>query len=159
MPCYLFSLLPAHPAAHNPAQVFDRLFDGVHDKARRHYAAFYSSALGGIVTEPACMVLAIDDHMVHRGHGVFDTAKIVDGYVYQLDAHLERFMRSAEAAHIALPMRPADLKRVLLDTAAASRKTNGTHLYCGPLVLRYCASLDQCLDGFLRVLQMLCCLQ
>ena len=37
------------------------------------YAAFYSSQLGGIVTDPALMVIPFDDHMVHRGHGIFDT--------------------------------------------------------------------------------------
>ena len=34
------------------------------------YWAFYSSQLGGIVTDPALMVIPFDDHMVHRGHGV-----------------------------------------------------------------------------------------
>ena len=33
------------------------------------YWAFYSSQLGGIVTDPALMVIPFDDHMVHRGHG------------------------------------------------------------------------------------------
>ena len=33
--------------------------------------AVYSSVLGGIVTDPALMVLPLDDHMVHRGHAVF----------------------------------------------------------------------------------------
>ena len=40
------------------------------------YVAFYSSQLGGIVTDPALMVIPFDDHMVHRGHGIFDTAGI-----------------------------------------------------------------------------------
>ena len=31
---------------------------------------------GCITTDPAAMVLPIDDHMVHRGHGVFDTAHL-----------------------------------------------------------------------------------
>lgn len=39
----------------------------------------YSSVLGGITTDPATMVISLDDHMVHRGHGVFDTAAIMDG--------------------------------------------------------------------------------
>ena len=39
------------------------------------YSAFYSSQLGGIVTDPVLMVLPFDDHMVHRGHGIFDTAE------------------------------------------------------------------------------------
>lgn len=42
----------------------------------------YSSIYGGITTDPAAMVIPMDDHIVHRGHGVFDTAAIVDGLVY-----------------------------------------------------------------------------
>ena len=59
------------------------------------YSAFYSSQLGGVVTDPALMVLPFDDHMVHRGHAIFDTAAIVDGRIYDLEAHLDRFIRSA----------------------------------------------------------------
>jgi len=55
--------------------------------------AFYSSVLGGIVTDPALMVLPIDDHMAHRGHAVFDTANVVSqGRVYGLDMHLDRLL-------------------------------------------------------------------
>lgn len=43
----------------------------------------YSSIFGGITTDPAAMVIQMDDHMVHRGHGVFDTAAIMDGYPLQ----------------------------------------------------------------------------
>lgn len=32
------------------------------------FLAFYSSALGGIVTDPAFFVVPLDEHMVHRGH-------------------------------------------------------------------------------------------
>ena len=53
------------------------------------YSAFYSSQLGRIVTDPALMVIPFDDHMVHRGHGIFDTANLVDGKIYDLDAHLD----------------------------------------------------------------------
>jgi hypothetical protein len=35
------------------------------------FTAFYSSQLGGVVTDPALMVIPFDDHMVHRGHGIF----------------------------------------------------------------------------------------
>lgn len=50
-------------------------------KGKQQFLAMYSSIFGGITTEPAAMVIPIDDHMVHRGHGVFDTAIIVDGLV------------------------------------------------------------------------------
>ena len=65
-----------------------RLQQAVHEKST-NFAAMYSSVLGGIVTDPALMVLPLDDHMVHRGHAVFDTAAIVNGMLYQLDVHLE----------------------------------------------------------------------
>lgn len=91
----------------------------VHAKAVNFYA-LYSSLLGGIVTDPALMVLPIDDHMVHRGHGVFDTTTLVNGMLYQFDDHLERFFRSAEIAHIPLPFPRKTLRQIILDTAAVS---------------------------------------
>src|SRR5215510_13846857 len=80
-----------------PDEASVRLRHAVHAKAV-NFHAMYSSVLGGIVTDPAFMVLPLDDHMVHRGHAVFDTAMIVNGKLYQLDAHLERLLCSAEMA-------------------------------------------------------------
>lgn len=51
-------------------------------KSKQQFLAMYSSIFGGITTDPAAMVIPMDDHMVHRGHGVFDTAAIFDGLVY-----------------------------------------------------------------------------
>ena len=47
---------------------------------------------GCITTDPAAMILPIDDHMVHRGHGVFDTAHVCDGRCHLLDRHLGKFL-------------------------------------------------------------------
>lgn len=135
-----------------PEKVFERLFDTVHPVAEQHYAAYYSSQLGGIVTEPAVMVLQIDDHMVHRGHGVFDTASIVDGYIYQLDAHLERFLDSAARAKIPLLSKTADVKRIILDTAAASRLTNGSiKFWLSPGRGGFALSPSECTESILYV--------
>ena len=41
---------------------------------RSPYLAFFSSILGGIVRDVDLMTVPIDDHLVHRGHAVFDTA-------------------------------------------------------------------------------------
>lgn len=105
-----------------------RLQQSVHAQARNFYA-MYSSVLGGIVTDPALMLLPLDDHMVHRGHAVFDTAALVNGNLYQLDAHLERFLRSAELARIPLPVSPAQLRQIIIDTAAASGQRNASVRY------------------------------
>ena len=105
-----------------------RLQQAVHAKAV-NFHAMYSSVLGGIVTDPAFMVLPLDDHMVHRGHSVFDTAAIVSGKLYQLDAHIERLLRSAEMARLQLPHAPEQLRQIIIDTAAASRQRDASVRY------------------------------
>jgi 4-amino-4-deoxychorismate lyase len=112
----------------NGEQAITRLRETVHGKAANFYA-MYSSILGGIVNDPAVMVLPLDDHMVHRGHGVFDTATLTHGMLYQLDAHLDRLIQSAEGARIPLPSPRQELRRIILDTAAASRQRDGSIRY------------------------------
>lgn len=109
-------------------QAAARLRASVHPKATNFYA-MYSSILGGIVTDPAFMVLPLDDHMVHRGHGVFDTATLTNGMLYQLDPHLERLIKSAEGARIPLPFPREQLRQIILQTAAASRRREGSVRY------------------------------
>jgi len=92
------------------------------------YWAFYSSQLGGIVTDPAFMVIPFDDHMVHRGHGIFDTAAIVDGRIYDLEAHLDRFVRSASLSKLELPPRE-EMRDVIVRTTAASGQRDGSIRY------------------------------
>lgn len=105
-----------------------RLRQTVHAKANNFYA-MYSSVLGGIVTDPALMVLPLDDHMVHRGHAVFDTATLMHGMLYQLDPHLDRLIKSAHGARIALPFSRERLRQIILATAAASRQLDGSVRY------------------------------
>jgi len=93
------------------------------------YWAFYSSQLGGIVTDPALMVIPFDDHMVHRGHGVFDTAAITGGKIYDLEAHLDRFFRSVGLSKLALPGSREELRDIIVQTAAASGRRDGSIRY------------------------------
>ncbi len=93
------------------------------------YSAFYSSQLGGLVTDPALMVIPFDDHIVHRGHGVFDTAGLVAGHIYDLEAHLDRFARSAERSKLRLPFSRAEIREIILKTTAASGRRDGAIRY------------------------------
>jgi 4-amino-4-deoxychorismate lyase len=93
------------------------------------YTAFYSSQLGGVVTDPALMVIPFDDHMVHRGHGIFDTASIVDGKIYDLDAHLDRFLRSAERSNLTLPASREQMRQIIIQTTAISGRRDGAIRY------------------------------
>lgn len=93
------------------------------------YTAFYSSQLGGVVTDPALMVIPFDDHMVHRGHGIFDTAGIVNGKIYDLDAHLDRFLKSAERSKLKLPGTREEMRDTIIKTVAVSGRRDGSIRY------------------------------
>jgi 4-amino-4-deoxychorismate lyase len=93
------------------------------------YSAFYSSQLKGIVTDPALMVLPFDDHIVHRGHGIFDTAAIVAGKIYDLDAHLDRFLLSADRSKLRLPGSREEMRDIIIQTTAASGRRDGSIRY------------------------------
>jgi 4-amino-4-deoxychorismate lyase len=93
------------------------------------FSAFYSSQLGGIVTDPALMVIPFDDHMVHRGHGIFDTAAIVNGRLYDLEAHLDRFLLSAGRSKLALWGSRDEMRAVIVRTTAASGRRDGSIRY------------------------------
>lgn len=56
---------------------------------------------------------------------MFDTAKLIDGHVYQLGDHVDRFLYSAGKAGIQLPMSNEQMVRTILETAAASNAANG----------------------------------
>ena len=64
----------------------------------------YSSEIGGIITNPNLMVISLDDHMVHRGHGVFDTIYVHDKVIYNSQKLIERLINSAKGAKIDLPI-------------------------------------------------------
>src|SRR5438093_2922954 len=93
------------------------------------YWAFYSSQVGCIVTDPALMDIPFDDHMVHRGHGIFDTAGLVGGNIYDLEAHLDRFLASATRSKLRLPGSREEMRDIIVKTTAVSGRRDGAIRY------------------------------
>ena len=88
------------------------------------YYAMYSSVTGRIVTDPRLMVVPVDDHGVHRGDGVFETFKCVDGRLYNLQAHLERLHSSAAAIALRPPWSEERLSDIVVQTVRAGGHRN-----------------------------------
>lgn len=103
----------------SPEKIFEKLTNEKH-AARAKYLAMYSSWLGGIVKNPGLMTVPIDDHMVHRGDGVFEAIKCVGGKIYALDRHLERLQRSAAAIGLQSPHSAQELREVCVATVRAA---------------------------------------
>jgi 4-amino-4-deoxychorismate lyase len=112
----------------SPADVLARL-EALRARQKVNYWAFYSSQLGGVVSDPALMVVPFDDHMVHRGHGIFDTAGLVNGKIYDLEAHLDRFERSAERSKLRLAGSRDEMRDIIVKTTAASGRRDGSIRY------------------------------
>jgi branched-chain amino acid aminotransferase len=65
------------------------------------------------------MLVPVDDHLVHRGDGVFDSAKCIGGKVFNFDAHIARLLRCAEAIGISSPWAAEDIKSIAYETITA----------------------------------------
>jgi len=85
----------------------------------KNYFAMYSSLLGGIVTDPVLMMLPVDDHVVHRGDGIFETFKCLNGSIYNMQAHLDRLAGSTVSLAYRLPCHSEEISRIVIETVRA----------------------------------------
>jgi branched-chain amino acid aminotransferase len=110
-----------------PILSFDQVIDRLLSMKKNYfpqYLALYSSWYGGIVTDPALMLLPLDDHMVHRGDGVFEVFKCTDWNIYALARHLDRMKRSMKASYLELPVSEERLIEIIRDTVLAGNNGN-----------------------------------
>lgn len=86
--------------------------------------AMYSSVADCIVTDQTLMVVPVDDHMVHRGDGVFESFKCINGSIYNLQDHLVRLERSCRALGIDLPVAHDEMEDIIVQTVRAGGQRN-----------------------------------
>ena len=87
--------------------------------------AFYEHRLGAICKNPRLMLLPLDDHLAHRGDGIFETLIYRHGLIYELEAHLKRMQSSAAGIYLEPPCSWAELKDIIFGVAAASERQDG----------------------------------
>lgn len=80
---------------------------------QQNYFAMYSSWWDAVTTDPNLMVIPLDDHMVHRGDGLFETFKCIGGSAYNLSAHWDRLERGADLIRLPIPWSRAERNRLL----------------------------------------------
>ncbi len=110
-----------------PLLSFDQVIDGLISMRRPHfsmYLAMYSSWLGGIITDPALMTLPLDDHIVHRGDGVFEALRCIEWNIYALERHLDRMERSLAASSLKPPVDRQRLVDIICETIRAGNNGN-----------------------------------
>ncbi len=84
--------------------------------------AMYSGLIDGITTDPALMNVPVDDHLTHRGDGVFESLKCIDGQLYNADAHLARLELSCAGIGMNPPCSSDELLQIICDTLRAGEQ-------------------------------------
>ena len=67
---------------------------------------YYNGVIGPIEQ----MTIPMDDRAVYFGDGVYDATYAANQIIFEADAHIARFFRSAQALRIAPPVTPEALK-------------------------------------------------
>lgn len=98
-------------------QVVERL--RAHSLPGHDVNAFYSSHIGGIVTDHALMLAHADDRGLQLGWSVFDTCNVERGKIYALDFHIDRFFGSMAQAKITPVVTKDELHKIVSATVAA----------------------------------------
>lgn len=82
---------------------------------QKNYFGFYSSRLGGFCQDASAMLIPLDDHMVHRGDGIFEVFRVDDGVLIDVDAHLARLHESAKAVGLVLRWSDKQIRDLCLE--------------------------------------------
>lgn len=77
--------------------------------------------------------VSVFDHGFIYGDGVFEGLQVSDGGIFRLEAHLDRFYRSAKFLEIEIPLPRGELTAAIIETARRNNLRNG---YMRPMVTR-----------------------
>ncbi len=87
--------------------------------------AFYDHRAGHICKDSRLLMIPLDDHMCHRGDGLFESICYRNGRIFALDAHLARMRDGAEVLKLFPPLDFQDIKKLICSVARAGGSDSG----------------------------------
>ncbi|MBQ7456623.1 MAG: aminotransferase class IV [Desulfovibrio sp.] len=90
-----------------------------------NYLAFYDHRIKAIGTNPAHLLIPLDDHLCHRGDGLFESICFRKGRIYVLDAHIARMQQGAKALEILPPCSWEEIQHITCQVAQAAKVPDG----------------------------------
>lgn len=91
-----------------------------------HVLAFYEHRIGAICRDPRQLLLPLDDHLVHRGDGAFETIRFSAGKLFNLNAHIARLQNSCTGLGIVLPCTPDTIREIVVAVTRAGGQPEGS---------------------------------
>lgn len=87
--------------------------------------AFYDSRPDLICTDADCMLAPLDDHIFHRGDGLFESICYRERRIFALDAHLNRLAEGAALLDLQPPCPFEEIAEKICEVARAGREDHG----------------------------------
>src|SRR5206468_521181 len=75
---------------------------------------------GRYVSKREEATVALFDHGFLYGDGVFEGIRVYNGRVFRLDDHVDRLYRSARGIDMKVPVEPARMREIILETVDRS---------------------------------------
>lgn len=87
--------------------------------------AFYDSRVNGICTDSRLLFIPLDDHMCHRGDGLFESIAYHQRRIYALGAHLDRLAEGMLKLDLHISITLPEIAELCCATAKAGMKDKG----------------------------------
>lgn len=87
--------------------------------------AFYDSRTDMICRDGSLLLVPLDDHMCHRGDGLFESICYREGRIFALDAHLARLAEGAALLEIEPPCPYEEIAGLICAVARAGGRDHG----------------------------------
>lgn len=81
-------------------------------------------------------MVSVTDHSFLYGDGCFEGIGVFEGRILHLDEHVERLYRSARMLRIPVPVPPAELRALIIETASRNGMDAAPEGYLRPLLSR-----------------------
>ncbi len=103
----------------------ERLLDAPRPGSQK-ILAFYDHRVGAICKDVSLLLIPLDDHLCHRGDGIFESIAFRNGRLLQLDAHLKRMQSSAAGIKINPPCSWENLREIIIEVAKVGNYEHGS---------------------------------
>lgn len=87
--------------------------------------AFYDHRVGRICRDARLLLAPLDDHIFHRGDGIFESVCYRDSKIFALPGHMARLRAGAAALGIQPPCSFSEIEAHMLDVARAGGSSHG----------------------------------
>ncbi|MCR5813791.1 MAG: aminotransferase class IV [Desulfovibrio sp.] len=90
-----------------------------------NFLGFYDHRIGAMCRDARLLLIPLDDHLCHRGDGLFESICFRQGRIFGLEAHLQRMRQGAEVLELTAPCPWEEMSRIICELCRACGVADG----------------------------------